>query len=386
MESVETLPEPAAPVSEPGLRAFEEIKPPLLFDELRHGVLGQDKALRFVSVAVFKHTTGKVPGNLLMIGNSGTGKTTIMNNIQRLYNEMPEYRPFRAVTIINANLLVDADRMEFRPERLLKAVEQRARAITGERPSPEELKEAIERATICIDEVDKMSSVVAGKPNAIGVVLQQGLLTLMEGELVAYTVHAWVDGKERQVTLDIDTGRMMFICGGAFEGLYDQVYNRVLKPGSGEKLRTTTIRTAEGKVKMETRFALGDYLKPKDLFEFGMVPQFMARFENTVLLNDLNIDVLREILLKSYESPFVRSRRFFEVLDIHLEIEDLAAALLAEAAAKDSRTGARALRPLFTELINPFEYDPTRDDQLKPKAEGGSTLRITADMVRELLR
>ena len=60
-------------------------------------------------MAIYKHTTGKVPGNLLMIGNSGTGKTTIMNNIQRLYNEVPEYQPFRAVTIINANLLVDGD-------------------------------------------------------------------------------------------------------------------------------------------------------------------------------------------------------------------------------------------------------------------------------------
>ncbi len=372
--------------AEPAPRPFEEIKPPLIFDELQHGVLGQDKALRFVAVAIYKHTTGKVPGNLLMIGNSGTGKTTIMNNIQRLYNEVPEYQPFRAVTVINANLLVDVDRMEFRPGRLLKAVEQRARAIAGGRPSPAALKQAIERATICIDEIDKMAAVVAGKPNALGVVLQQGLLTLMEGERVAYPLHAWVDGVEREVTLEIDTGRMMFICGGAFEGLYDQVYNRVLKPGSGEKLRTTTIRTAEGKVKMETRFNLGDYLKPKDLFDFGMVPQFMARFENTVLLSDLPIQVLEQILRKSYESPFVRSRRFFQVMHIDLEIEDLAAALIAEAAAKDSRTGARALRPIFAELINPFEFDPDGQEGLVRDEGEKHVLRVTADMVRQVLR
>ena len=325
--------------TEPTSRPIEEIKPPEIFEELKHGVLGQDRALRFASVAIFKHTTGKMPGNILMIGNSGTGKTTIMNNIQRLYNEVPEYQPFRAVTIINANLLVDVDRMEFRPSRLLKAVEQRARAIAGHHPSPEALKLAIERATICVDEIDKMAAVVAGKPNAIGVVLQQGLLTLMEGERVPYPVHAWVDGEEREVMLDVDTSHMMFICGGAFEGLYDQVYNRVLKPGSGEKLRTTTIRTAEGKVRMETYFSLSHYLKPKDLFDFGMVPQFMARFESTVLLKDLPIEVLREILLKSFESPFVRARKFFRVLDIELGIDDLAASLIAEAAGKDSRKG-----------------------------------------------
>ncbi len=368
------------------LRRYEDIKPPEIFEELKHGVLGQDQALRFVSVAIYKHTTGKMAGNLLMVGNSGTGKTTVMNNIQRLYNDVPEYRPFRAVTIINANLLVDADRMEFQPSRVLKAVEQRARSIAGHNPSPEALQEAIERATICVDEIDKMAAVVAGKPNPLGVVLQQGLLTLMEGERVAYPVHAWVDGKEKEVMLDIDTSHMMFICGGAFEGLYDQVYFRVLKPGSGEKLRTTTIRTAEGKVRMETSFALADYLKPKDLFDFGMVPQFMARFENTVLLRDLSVEVLREILLKSYESPMVRTRRYFEVMDIKLEIEDLAAALLAEAAAKDSRTGARALRPIFSKLINAYEFDPWSAGELDEREGGGWKLTITADMVRELLQ
>ncbi len=371
--------------SELELRSLEDIKPRVIFDELKRGVLGQDKALRFVAVAVYKHTTGKVSGNLLMIGSSGTGKTTIMNNLQRLYNEVPEYRPFRAVTIINANLLVDVDRMEFRPDRLLSAVEQRARAIVGQQPSPEELKEAIERATICVDEVDKMAAIVAGKPNPIGVVLQQGLLTMMEEEAVAYPIHAWVDGEERKVTLEIHTGRMMFICGGAFEGLYDQVYNRVLKPGSGEKLRTQTIRTAEGQVRIETKFALSDYLKPKDLFDFGMVPQFMARFESTVLLNDLTIAVLKEILYHSFDSPFVRSRRFFQVMDIHLEIEDLAAALIAEEAGKDSRTGARALRPIFSELINPFEFDPEANNGLTQRPGGGRTLCITAEQVKAVL-
>ncbi len=366
------------------MRAFEDIKPPIIFKELQRGVLGQDKALRFVSVAIYKHTTGKLPGNLLVIGNSGTGKTTIMNNIQRLYNEVPEYRPFRAVTIINANLLVDVDRMEFRPDRLFAAMEQRARAICGENPTPQQLKEAMEKATICIDEIDKMASVVAGKANAIGVVLQQGLLTLMEGEYLPYHLHAWIDGEEKRVTLDLDTSGMMFICGGAFEGLYDQVYNRISKPGSGEKMKTQTIRTADGQVRIEEKFNLGDYLKPKDLFEFGMVPQFMARFENTVLLNDLSRKVLQEILLKSYESPFIRSRRFFEVMGIELEMEDLAAALLAENAAKDSRTGARALRPIFTEIINPLEFDPDASGLLEERGEG-HTLTITADMARKAL-
>ncbi|MCU0233855.1 MAG: AAA family ATPase [Thermoanaerobaculales bacterium] len=367
------------------LRVLQSITPPQIFAELQKGVLGQNTALRFVAVAVYKHTTGKVPGNILLIGNSGTGKTTIMNNIQRMYHDVPEYRPFRAMTIINANLLVDAERLEFQPERLLAAVEQRARAMVGEKPSPAALRETMERATICIDEIDKMSSIVAGKPNPIGVVLQQGLLTLMEGEVVTYKTYAWEDGAEKAVTLNIDTRHMMFICGGAFEGLYDQVYLRVINPASGEKLKSQAVQMADGQVRIETRFALADFLKPEDLFTYGMVPQFMARFDNVVLLRDLDVAVLKEILLRSLDSPFVRSRNYFAVMDIELEIEDVAASMIAEAAEHNIRTGARALRTVFSKIINRLEFDPWQHDELAARPGGGHRLTITREMARRAI-
>jgi ATP-dependent Clp protease ATP-binding subunit ClpX len=366
-------------------RPLESITPPEIFSELQKGVLGQSTALRYTSVAVYKHTTGKVPGNILLIGNSGTGKTTIMNNIQRMYHEVAEYRPFRAMTIINANLLVDAERLEFQPTRLLAAVEQRARALVGEHPTADELRETMERATICIDEIDKMSSIVAGKPNAIGVVLQQGLLTLMEGEMVAHRTHVWEDGEEREIVLSVDTRHMMFICGGAFEGLYDQVYLRVVKPGSGEKLKSQAIQTADGQVRIETRFALSDFLKPEDLFEYGMVPQFMARFDDVVMLRELDAPVLKEILLKSVDSPYLRSKRYFDVLGIELEIEDVAAAMIAEEAAKSARTGARALRTVFGRIVNRLEFDPWAFEGLEERSGGGHRLAITVDMVRQVV-
>jgi len=366
-------------------RSVDEIAPPQIFNELRKGVLGQNGALRYVSVAVYKHTTGKVPGNILLIGNSGTGKTTIMNNIQRMYHDVAEYRPFRAMTILNANLLVDSERMEFQPARLLEAVEQRARALVGENPSPEALKETMERATICIDEIDKMSSIVAGKPNAIGVVLQQGLLTLMEGEVVTYKTFATVDGKEKPVTLNIDTRHMMFICGGAFENLYDQVYLRVINPASGEKLKSQAVQMADGQVRIETRFALADFLKPEDLFEYGMVPQFMARFDNVVMLHDLDVAVLKEILLESLDSPFIRSKKYFEVMSIELEIDDVAASMIAEAAELNIRTGARALRTVFNKIINPLEYDPWQHEGLE-KTDDGHRLVISQEMAKRAIQ
>jgi ATP-dependent Clp protease ATP-binding subunit ClpX len=360
--------------------------PKALYDELRRGVLGQDRALRFVAVAVHKHVLGKVSGNILLIGSSGTGKTTIMNNLQRLYDSVDELEPFRAVTILNANLLVDSERTEFRADRLLAAVEQRARLVAGEHPSHARLAEAIGRATVCIDEIDKMSTLLAARPNPIGVVLQQGLLTLMEGETIAFRLRAWSNGRESEEVVPIDTRKMMFICGGAFEGLYDQVYNRVAKSGSGDRLRTEAIRTADGSVRLETRFSLAEYLKMKDLFDFGMVPQFMARFDKVVVLNDLDTAVLKEILLHSVDSPLARTRRYFEALGIELEIEDLAAGLVAERAAQENRTGARALRDVFSEIVNPIEFDPSRDVAPDPARGGRAVIHIDAARVRKVLR
>jgi ATP-dependent Clp protease ATP-binding subunit ClpX len=369
-----------------GLRPVESITPPLILQALKGGVLGQDDALRFVSVAIYKHTTGKVPGNIILIGNSGTGKTTIMNNIQRLYDELPEYVPFRAVALINANLLVDSDRMEFRPERLLAAVEQRARSVIGHPPTAAELKETMERATICVDEIDKMSSILAGKPNAIGVALQQGILTLMEGERIPIKTHVMVeDGEDKPVTLEIDTKGMMFICGGAFEGLYDQVFSRVTNPSSGESLRSVAVRSADGQVTIEVRFSLADYFKIEDLFTYGMVPQFIARLDNTVLLADLGVNSLKQILLSAFDSPFVRSRRYLAVMGIDLEIEDLAASIVAEQAEKHSRTGARALRTIFSKIINPIEFDPWNNGALEDTPNRRKRLLVTAAMVRRSL-
>jgi hypothetical protein len=215
-------------------RRLEDITPSQILASLKEGVLGQDDALRFVSVAIYKHSTGKVSGNIILIGNSGTGKTTIMNNIQRLYNEVPEYKPFRAMAILNANLLVDSDRLEFRPDRLLNAVEQRARSVIGRVPTPAELKATMERATVCVDEIDKMSSILGGKPNPIGVALQQGLLTLMEGAIIPIRTHALADGEEKPVTIEIDSRDDVHL-RRSVRGLYDRVHQGD-QPGSGESL------------------------------------------------------------------------------------------------------------------------------------------------------
>jgi ATP-dependent Clp protease ATP-binding subunit ClpX len=113
-----------------------------------------------------------------------------------------------------------------------------------------------------------------------------------------------------------------------------------------------------------------------------MVPQFMSRFDNVVLLRDLDVQILKEILLHSVDSPFNRSRRYFEVMDIKLEIDDVAAAIIAEEAEKNSRTGARALRTVFGRIINRLEFDPWHHEGLDKLPGGGHRLLITRDMAR----
>ena len=117
-----------------------------------------------------------------------------------------------------------------------------------------------------------------------------------------------------------------------------------------------------------------------------MVPQFMARFDKVVVLNDLNTAVLKEILLHSWDSPLARTRRYFESLEVELDIDDLAAALIAEKAALENRTGARALRDVFSEIVNPLEFDPFDEARPHPDKKGRSFIRIDAERVRRFLR
>ena len=104
-----------------------------------------------------------------------------------------------------------------------------------------------------------------------------------------------------------------------------------------------------------------------------------------MLLSDLGAEVLKEILLqRRVDSPFVRSRRYFEVMGITLEIEDLAASLIAEQAEKHTRTGARALRTIFGRIVNPLEYDPTAYGG-SPGARRPPPPGVTAAQVRQTL-
>lgn len=343
------------------------MKPTEIYSSLQQQVIGQEEALKYVSVALFKHLQGDKYGNLLLIGNSGTGKTTIMRAIEALYASRPELHEYRIVLIMNTSTLATEEGV-VDPGRLFSRLEERARQVLGPAATAEEIGRAMERATVCLDEVDKVSGVLGGKPYVTGLNIQQALLTLLEGERSLHTLSMRGADGER-LTVSVDTGKMLFLCAGAFETLYDQVFKRVTSPKSGTKLPTTTTYE-NGKITIREYFTLRHHFRQEDLFEYGMQPQFLSRFDNSVILEDLTPTTLSRIFREPADGVLESSRLFFQRYGIELQVTDQAVAKIAEEAAKNSRIGARALKSIYGRIIKPFEFDPFARDEVQAADEG----------------
>jgi ATP-dependent Clp protease ATP-binding subunit ClpX len=353
------------------------MKPVEIHNVLSQSVIGQEESLRYVSVAIFKHLEGEKFGNLLLIGNSGTGKTTIMRGIEGLYNAHEEFAEYRVVLIMNANTLA-TEEGAVDISRLFARLEERTRQVLGEGATAEQIGRAMERATVCLDEIDKVSGMIGGKPYVTGINIQQAVLTLIEGERVPLRITAPKDGLLESGTVWVDTGKMLFLCAGAFETLYDQIFHRVTSPKSGIKLPTTTTYI-NGKITIREYFTLRHHFRPEDLFEYGMQPQFLSRFDNAVILEDLTTQTLSRIFKEPREGVLQTSQNFFRKYDIELEITDDAVQKIAEEAAKSSRIGARALKSVYGKIIKPFEFDPFSHEEVKPVNGAGGPHRLVID-------
>jgi ATP-dependent Clp protease ATP-binding subunit ClpX len=344
------------------------MKPVDIYSVLQQRVIGQEETLKYVSVAIFKHLQGERYGNLLLIGNSGTGKTTIMRAMEALYAEREEFREYRVVLIMNTSTLATEEGVvDTSP--LFSRLEERARLLLGPDASPEEIGRTMERATVCLDEVDKVSGILGGKPYVTGLNIQQALLTLIEGERVLHKITVMRDKVPETASVWIDTGKMLFLCAGAFETLYDQVFKRVTSPKSGAKLPTVTTYD-NGKITIREYFTLRHHFKPEDLFEYGMQPQFLSRFDNAVILEDLNTSTLARIFKEPHEGVLSASKNFFKNYGIELEVTDPAVQKIADEASKSSRIGARALKSVYGRIIKPFEFDPFSREEVVQNGEG----------------
>jgi ATP-dependent Clp protease ATP-binding subunit ClpX len=337
-------------------------------------VIGQAEAVREMSVALAKKLAGLSAGNILMIGSSGSGKTTLMQAVEAMLASSPALASRSTVVRVHANVLGEEAEQGQPGERLLLRLLNRARQQLGAEAPIDRLLEQASHGLVFVDEVDKIRGHVGGKANIPGIRAQEALLTLIENEAVPFTLPEWAGGK----TVNVDSSGLLFVCAGAFEGLYDAVFHRVTAGRDRGALQSVTVVEA-GRVREELQFKLREWLKQEDLFEYGVTPQFLSRFDAVVLLEPLSVDDLLKIFVSGSDSSLRQSAAYFKSQGIKLEITEPAARRIAQEAARQPRLGARALKEAFRRVIGPLEFDP------KGAAVANGVLRIELPAVERAL-
>jgi ATP-dependent Clp protease ATP-binding subunit ClpX len=326
--------------------------------ELSGRVIGQAGAVREMSIALAKHLAGLPTGNILMIGSSGTGKTTLLRAVEKYLRERPELGGDIAVVRLHANVLAEEARAGRPGSAVLGRLADAVRDERLRRGAPlvrSEILRVISRGIVFVDEVDKIRSQVGDRPNVDGIRAQEALLTLIENEAIPFEVPEWLGGG-REV---IDSSSLLFVCAGAFEGLYDAVYDRVTIGKDRGSLQPVNVLEA-GKVRQAVDFELRDWLRNEDLFEYGMSPQFLSRFDAVVLLGDLGVEELLRIFHETPDSGLVQSRAYFQAHGVRFALSPAAARAIASEAARQPRLGARALKEAFRRVMRDHEFEPVR--------------------------
>lgn len=346
--------------------------PQAIHQALSATVVGQDEALREVAVAIVKHLGGHPAPNILIVGNSGTGKTTLMKAVERFLAQGRETAHLANLVRINANVLAEEHGGYGRT--ILTRLWENARRKLGRDAPAEAIRKAVERGIVFIDEVDKIRAQVGTTANVRGIVAQEALLTLMENENVEFE-------PPEGGAIGMNTSGMLFVAGGAFEELYDAVLRRALSGVEAPPLRSVVVVSASGEVREELPFHLREHLRYDDLFQYGMAPQFISRFESIVVLNDLVEEQLAKIFIEPEGSIFRVSREYFRQFDIDLQITRGAIRAIAWEASRQKRLGARALKEIFRKVIRDLEFAPAAT----AAPDGRKVLTIDEERVRRAI-
>ncbi|MCP4201591.1 MAG: AAA domain-containing protein [bacterium] len=342
---------------------------------LERKVFGQQTAVREIAVAISKKLAGLPAGNVLLIGASGSGKTTVMRAVESFLASDPKLAQRSTQIRVHANILAQEADEGAPGERLLHRLMARAQEQLGAGASVAGLLDRVAHGIVFVDEVDKIRARIGEDPHVPGIRAQEALLTIMENERLPLELPSSTGGGRAF----LDTRGILFVAAGAFEGLYDAVYDRVTVGQDRGALQSVTVLGAED-VREETPFSLRDWLRSQDLFDYGMSPQFLSRFDGVVLLEDLNEGDLLKIFLGAPDSGLQNAKQFFAQFGIELVLSPEAAREIAARAAGQPRLGARALKEVFRRVIRDYEFEPTE------RAKDGALVVDLAEVTEALAR